>query len=378
VSGTDGEGTTDGGTYGLGVIGTGVIWERGHWPAIQTVEELSVDAVYDLDEERREAVAAATGATAVADAGAIFDVEAIDIVTIATPPFARREYVEAACAAGKHLMLEKPVARTLGHADDERRVVAGSDVTEATIGLVERLRAAGHRRGQEHILVSNVDGAWGVQAIRNPPLNPGFVDRFLVMAELHEIPAGLVFNKIDLIADESRRKRVEFWVDLYSDLGYPVYRTSAKSGAGIEPFKKRIIGNTSVLTGPSGVGKSTLLNRIEPGLGARTGSVSSKSQHGRHVTTHATLYPLSEGGYVIDTPGVREFGIYELPPEHLGWYFVEMQTYIPDCHFPSCTHDHEPKCAVKSAVENGKIARERYDSYLKILASLEEQRDDRP
>lgn len=231
-------------------------------------------------------------------------------------------------------------------------------------------RAAGHRRGQEHILVSNVDGAWGVQAVRNPSFKPQFVDRFLVTAELHEIPAGLVFNKIDLLESEAERREISSWVDLYSDLGYPVYETSALSGQGIDPFKERLVGNTSVLTGPSGVGKSTLLNQIEPGIDARTGSVSSKSRQGRHITTHATLYPLSEGGYVIDTPGVREFGIQELAPEALGWYFVEMQPFIPDCHFPSCTHDHEPKCAVKAAVESGDISERRYESYLQILESL--------
>lgn len=236
-------------------------------------------------------------------------------------------------------------------------------------------RAAGHRRSQEHILVANVDGAWGVQAARKPRFSPGFIDRFLITAEMHKIPAGLVFNKIDLVREKDQ-EQVDFWINLYLSLGYPVYKTSAKTGQGVESFKERLLNQTSVVAGPSGVGKSTLLNRIEPDLQLQTGSVSEKTDKGRHVTTHAGLYPLSDGGYIIDTPGVGEFGLYDLLPDELGWFFIEMRPYIPDCHFPSCMHDHEPKCAVKNAVDREEIARERYESYLDILQSLEENQPD--
>ncbi len=230
-------------------------------------------------------------------------------------------------------------------------------------------RAAGRRAGREQVLVANVDAAWCVQAAKLPSFNPGFVDRFLVMAEAYGVPAGIVVNKADLIVRADHAEDVAYWQALYASLGYPVLLTSAETGEGVSAFRERLEGAISVVAGPSGVGKSTLLNAVEPALGLRTGAVSQKTRKGRHTTTFAELLPVA-GGYVADTPGIREYGIWDMEPEELSGYFVEMLPYLDDCKFSPCTHDHEPDCAVKTAVEDDEIAPERYLSYLGILASL--------
>lgn len=233
-------------------------------------------------------------------------------------------------------------------------------------------RAAGRRATREHVLVANVDAAWCVQAAKMPSFNPGFVDRFLVMAEAYGVPAGIVINKADLIERADHAEDVAYWQGLYERLGYPVLLVSAETGDGIEGFRERLRGQTSVVAGPSGVGKSTLLNAVEPGLALRTGAVSEKTRKGRHTTTFAELVPVA-GGYVADTPGIREYGIWDMEPAELSGYFVEMRAFLGECRFQPCTHDHEPGCAVKQAVEDDEIAPERYLSYLNILASLREE-----
>lgn len=230
-------------------------------------------------------------------------------------------------------------------------------------------RAAGHRAEREHVIVANIDRAWGVQAVRLPNINPGFIDRFLVMAEIYEIPAGLVFNKVDLMRTTDR-DHIESLRALYAELGYPVHMTSATEGTGLEGFREALADKINVVTGPSGVGKSTLLNAVEPGLEISTGAVSEKTSKGTHTTTHAALHALSGGGYVVDTPGIREFGILDLRPDELAFFFVEFLPYLNECRFDDCTHDHEPGCAIKDAVEAGEISERRYESYLNILDSL--------
>ena len=240
-------------------------------------------------------------------------------------------------------------------------------------------RAAGRRVGREHVIVSNVDAAWVVQSTFLPKFNAGFVDRFLVVAEAYHLDAGLVINKADLLTGQPRaQEAVGFWRDLYEGLGYPVLMTSATDRTGTEAFREALAGRTSVVAGPSGVGKSSLLNAVDSALDIRTGEVSERTQKGKHTTTFATLHALTPtasgepGGYVVDTPGIREFGIWDMKPEELSGYFVEMRPYLDHCRFPNCTHDHEPGCAVAAAVEDEEIAEERYGSYLSILASLRE------
>ncbi len=230
-------------------------------------------------------------------------------------------------------------------------------------------RAAGRRIGREQVIVANIDMVWIIQAVRLPRPNPGFIDRVLVTTEAHEIEAGLVINKIDLIRKKDRAY-FDFLNMLYTDLGYRVLLTSAKTGEGVEVFREALTGQTSVVTGPSGVGKSTLLNVVEPGLDLRTGEVSEKTRKGRHTTAHAALFPLSDGGFVVDTPGIREFGVLYLEPWELSHYFPEFLPHLEHCRFPTCTHDHEPDCAVIEATLDDAITEERYYSYLNILHSI--------
>ncbi len=233
-------------------------------------------------------------------------------------------------------------------------------------------KAAGRKAGQEHIIVANVDAVWCVQAVRLPRFNPGFVDRVLVMAEAYHIPAGLIINKTDLATNPRKKTKIEDWAALYQLLGYPVIWTSVVDGQGIKDLANTLAGKTSVMTGPSGAGKSSLLNLLSPDLALKTGTVSKKTQRGRHTTTFAALHPVSYNGFVVDTPGIREFGIWDMEAAELGGYFVEFRPYLDQCRFQNCTHDHEPGCAIKVAVEAGEIAKARLQSYLNILWSLAE------
>jgi ribosome biogenesis GTPase len=241
-------------------------------------------------------------------------------------------------------------------------------------------RAAGRKAGREHVIVANVDAAWVVQSTFLPKFNPGFVDRFLVMAEAYHLDAGIVINKVDLLEGEDEAREVlDFWTNLYRSLGYPVLWTSAKDGTGVDSFRQALAGRTSAIAGPSGVGKSSLLNAVDPTLEIRTGDISERTRKGKHTTTFATLHELSlprtqsgGRGFVVDTPGLREFGIWDMTPQELAGYFVEMRPYIGHCRFPNCTHDHEPGCAVGEAVDAGEVSQERYAGYLAILGTLRE------
>lgn len=218
---------------------------------------------------------------------------------------------------------------------------------------------------REDVLVANPDLVAVVFATDHPPPNPRLIDRFLVVAEYNEVPAVLVANKVDLVGADAARATF----GPYQRIGYDVVYTSAKSGAGLDDLRERLAGRLSIVTGPSGVGKSTLLNALQPGLQLKTAEVSEALHKGRHTTTHAELLPLDDprGGYVADTPGIRELGLWEIPATELAWCFPEFRPHLGSCAFNDCSHLHEPRCDLRAAVGTGAISEERYDSYRRML-----------
>ena len=221
----------------------------------------------------------------------------------------------------------------------------------------------------EQVLVANPDQAVIVFSCAEPDPNFRLLDRFLIMTEREEIPARIVANKIDLVKPSSARR--EFGE--YKKIGYPMHYTSAITGKGVSKLRKALKGKLSVFTGPSGAGKSTLLNAIEAGLGLRTQEVSEATGKGVHTTVVPELLSLEVGGYVADTPGLKALALWDIEPEELDAYFIEMRDLVSDCEFSDCTHIHEPGCAVIEAVERGKISLERYDSYLRIRSGEEQK-----
>lgn len=240
----------------------------------------------------------------------------------------------------------------------------GSAVAELHARRSLLSRPAAHQGRVEHVLAANVDQVLIVSSAADPPFNPALVDRFLAVVEWSRLTALLVVNKADLVACEPPELAV------YRALGYPALLVSAATGAGVPELRAALVGRTSVVAGHSGVGKSSLLNAVEPGVGLAVGRVNEVSGRGKHTTTAALLIPLSGGGAVIDTAGVREFGLFNVPARELTWLFRDLAAVAPLCRFPDCSHTHEPGCAVGVAVEDGRIAAFRYDSYLKILESM--------
>ena len=233
---------------------------------------------------------------------------------------------------------------------------------------LSRLRPGPGQTPFEHVIVANPDQAVFILAVREPRPNLRLLDRLLIIAENNDLPAIVCANKLDLLghgADAVHQARQV--LGLYEAIGYPVVYASAKTGQGIEELGDRLRGKLSVLSGASGVGKTSLLNAIQPNLGLATRQVSEVTGKGRHTTVGVRLWPLAEGGYVADTPGLREAGLWDIEPEELAWHFVEFRPYLADCRFSSCIHTHEPGCAVKAAVETGHISGERYESYRRLL-----------
>jgi ribosome biogenesis GTPase / thiamine phosphate phosphatase len=246
-----------------------------------------------------------------------------------------------------------------------------SDGTGAIVAVEPRERRFSRRqpgpRGtwREDVIVANPDLVAIVFACDRPPPNPRLIDRFLVVTEYNEVPAILVANKTDLVGPAAARDRFGG----YERIGYEVVYTSARAGTGLEELRARLAGRLSIVTGPSGVGKSTLLNALQPGLRLETGEVSEiLDRRGRHTTTHAELHRLDgpAAGYVADTPGIRELGLFQIPQSELAWCFPEFREHLGACAFNDCTHLHEPRCGLRAAVEAGRISADRYDSYRRL------------
>ena len=227
------------------------------------------------------------------------------------------------------------------------------------------IRRASNLSKESHIIAANVDRALLIVTLHSPSTPKEFVDRFLVTCEAYKVPVTIVLGKADTLVGEAATDADEFTA-IYEDAGYEVLRLSSMTGEGVEQIRAMLSNHTTLVAGNSGVGKSTLVGSIDPTLDIRTGEISESHHKGKHTTTFSTMYPIEEG-YIIDTPGIKGFGLIDIDGKELCRYFPEMMRLAPDCRFYNCTHTHEPGCAVQEAVKEGRVAWSRYDSYLKIL-----------
>jgi len=233
-------------------------------------------------------------------------------------------------------------------------------------------RQSPRHKHQHHIVAANLDQSMLIATLKEPRTSQGFIDRFLVASEMYHVPPVIVFNKSDLYKQKELDRYAQ-WKEMYETIGYRVLLVSAMKNEGFEEFKERLKNKTTLLSGHSGVGKSSLLNIIFPGIGLKTGDISGWSGKGQHTTTFAEMFDLPEGGKVIDTPGMREFGLVDIEKQELSHYFPEMRDRLNNCQFNNCLHINEPDCAIKEAVINGEINEDRYVSYVNILDSIEEK-----
>jgi ribosome biogenesis GTPase len=223
---------------------------------------------------------------------------------------------------------------------------------------------------QTHVIAANIDLLCIVATLGLPRTSTGFIDRLLVTAEAYHIPACILFNKVDLYDEELWEIHNEVKA-IYTAAGYPVYEISALEGTGLDEVKQLIAGKTVLFSGHSGVGKSALLNALSPGLALKVGDISDWSLKGKHTTTFAEIFPVPLLTYLIDTPGIKEFGMVDFNAQELSHFFPEMRALLPKCRFANCTHRHEPGCAVKEALDEGLLSAERYKNYLGILEDIE-------
>lgn len=255
----------------------------------------------------------------------------------------------------------------------------GEEGTAVITGIGQRrnyiVRSSPQGKHKKHIVAANLDQAVLVATVREPRTSQGFIDRFLVTAAAYHIPVILVFNKMDVYRAREM-EQFEHWKEVYGRIGYTVLLTGAAKGVGIDELGELLKDKTTLISGHSGVGKSTIINGLMPGLQLKTKQVSGWSGKGLHTTTFAEMFDLPNGGRLIDTPGVREFGIVDIPKAELSHYYLEMQEYIPQCQFNNCLHLDEPGCAVKAAVEKGDIDLDRYVSYATVLATINENNYD--
>lgn len=226
---------------------------------------------------------------------------------------------------------------------------------------------------QSHIIAANVDQAFLIVTVDHPQTSTTFIDRFLASAEAYSVPVILVFNKVDLL-DADEKHYQEMMMALYDNVGYKCVAISAVNGEGLEDLLPMLKNKTTLLSGNSGVGKSTLINRIVPGVNLRTAEISDFHNTGMHTTTFSEMLELPGGGYIIDTPGIKGFGTFNMEPEEITSYFKEIFHYSKGCRFNNCTHTHEPGCAVLKAIEEHYIAPSRYQSYLSMLNDKDENK----
>lgn len=224
---------------------------------------------------------------------------------------------------------------------------------------------------QTHIIAANLDRAFLLVTLNNPVTTTTFIDRFLVTAEAYDIPVVLLFNKMDCY-DREERAEVAYLADLYGGIGYPCLKIEARSGKNVDRVKALMLGGTSMFTGHSGVGKSTLINALEPGLDLKTAELSQQHLQGQHTTTFAEMYDLSFGARIIDTPGIKGFGVVDMDGDEIGDYFPEFFALKPECRFNDCLHLEEPDCAVKQALDRDELAWSRYRSYVQLLKGEDE------
>lgn len=251
-----------------------------------------------------------------------------------------------------------------------------------TVGFISRIiprtnyiiRKSPNLSKESHIIAANIDQAFLIVTIQFPETTTTFIDRFLVSAEAYRIPCHLIFNKIDLY-NEEQTLAMDSLIEIYTDAGYQCLKLSAKENIGIDELKKMMTNKTNVFSGHSGVGKSTIINSVQPQMEIKTGEISEAHFSGKHTTTHSEMFELDFGGYIIDTPGIKGFGVLEMEKEEISHYFPEMFKLLDGCQYYNCTHTHEPQCAVKKSVEEGKIAQSRYNSYLGLLEMEERYRN---
>lgn len=234
------------------------------------------------------------------------------------------------------------------------------------------VRQSPRKKHELHLLAANIDQAILVTTIINPMLKMGFIDRFLLMTEPHNIPAIIVINKSDLLSEEEQEIFGGLKI-MYEDIGYQVMQCSARTGEGVDTLRDVLKDKTSLVAGQSGVGKSTLINAIQPGLGLRTDEISDYSGKGQHTTTFAEMFRLDIGGFIIDTPGIKMLSFNNLEPMDVAHNFREFFERSPECRYPDCLHRGEPGCAVKKAMDQGEISPLRYEHYLQILSEIEDQ-----
>ena len=268
------------------------------------------------------------------------------------------------CTVRGRLKRERGLGRVaVGDSVEVERLADGTSVIVGVLPRESRLsrRVSGGRR--EQIIAANVDQLVAVFSVKRPdPLFP-LLDRFLVLAEANEISAFVVLNKMDLAELEEARGVISD----YERAGYPVLYISARRRTGLTELRARLVNHITLFVGPSGVGKSSLLNELEPGLGLRVGEISRTLERGTHTTVAASLHPLERGGYVVDTPGLGKLEFLQMGARELAWCFLEFRPYVERCRFPDCTHSHEPDCAVRAATESSALPERRYQSYLRML-----------